>query len=83
MTTRKKKTPDLMGKMKEAEKSVTQRVYEIVLDDPGVTCRHISDRLGVPGKSVSHALAFLRRTDRIQNLGKHSRGASWYPAVKK
>lgn len=74
-----KATPDLMGQMKEAEKSTTRKVYEVILDDPGVSCRHISERLDVPGKSVSHSLAFLRRTGRINNRGKHSRGASWYP----
>lgn len=61
--------------------SVNQRVLEIVKDDPGVSCQHITDRLGdVTGTQVSNALACLRRTDQIVNYGKHARGASWYPA---
>jgi len=56
------------------------RVLEVILDDPGVSCRHITDRLGdVDGKKVSNSLHFLRRTGRIVNRGKHARGASWYP----
>lgn len=74
-----KKTPDLMGQMKDAEKSMMGRVHEIILDDPGVSCSHISMRLEVDGKLVSHALAGLRRAGRISNRGKRARGASWYP----
>jgi len=60
--------------------STNHRVLEIIVEDPGVSCRHITDRLGdVTGKQVSNALAFLRRTDQIVNLGKHALGASWYP----
>lgn len=59
------------------------RVLEVILDDPGVSCQHIQDRLGdVDGKKVSNSLAFLRRTHQIVNLGKHARGASWYPNSK-
>lgn len=72
-------TPDLMGEMKDAEKSMMRRVHEIILDDPGVSCSHISKRLEVDGKLVSHALAGLRRSGKINNRGKNSRGASWYP----
>ena len=61
--------------------STTHRVYEVILEDPGVSCRHITERLGdVTGKQVSFSLAFLRRTGKIVNLGKHARGASWYPS---
>lgn len=77
--TNKKDTPDLMTEMKDAEKSMMGRVYEIILDDPGVSCSHISRRLETDGKSVSHALAGLRRAGRITNRGKQARGASWYP----
>ena len=56
------------------------RVLMIIKEDPGVSCQHITDRLGdVTGKQVSNSLAFLRRTNQIVNLGKHARGASWYP----
>lgn len=59
---------------------VSARVLEVILDDPGVSCQHITDRLGdVTGRQVSNSLAFLRRTNQIVNLGKHARGASWYP----
>lgn len=59
---------------------VSERVLEVILDDPGVSCRHITDRLGdVTGRQVSNSLAFLRRTDQIVNLGRHALGASWYP----
>jgi hypothetical protein len=59
------------------------RVLEVVLDDPGVSCRHIQDRLGdVEARQISNALAFLRRTHQIVNLGKHAKGASWYPNTK-
>lgn len=61
------------------EKSTMQRVLEVIKDDPGVACAHISERLGVEGKHVSHALAGLRRRNEIMNLGKASKGASWYP----
>lgn len=59
----------------------TAKVLEVIRDDPGVSCQHIRDRLGddVTGEKVSNSLAFLRRTNRIVNLGKHARGASWYP----
>lgn len=61
--------------------SVNQQVLEIVKDDPGVSCQHITDRLDeVTPTQVSNALACLRRTHQIVNLGKHARGASWYPA---
>ena len=57
------------------------RVLEVILDDPGVSARHIRDRLGdVDERKVSNSLHFLRRTGKIVNLGKHARGASWYPA---
>lgn len=63
------------------------RVLAIILEDPGVTCAHITARLesdpdcgDITGRKVSNSLAFLRRTNKIQNLGKHARGASWYPA---
>jgi predicted transcriptional regulator len=63
--------------------SVNQRVLEIVKEDPGVSCQHITDRLGdVTVEQVSNALAHLRRTHQIVNLGKHARGASWYPKDK-
>ena len=26
--------------------STTHRVHEVILEDPGVSCRHITDRLG-------------------------------------
>jgi hypothetical protein len=56
---------------------------EIVKEDPGVSCQHITDRLGdVTVEQVSNALAHLRRTHQIVNLGKHARGASWYPKDK-
>lgn len=62
------------------------RVMDIIRDDPGVSCRHITDRLAsepecgdITGKQVSNSLAFLRRTGQIQNLGRHAKGASWYP----
>ena len=58
----------------------SKRVLEVILEDPGVSCSHIVERLGdVPGKKVSNSLHFLRRTNQIVNLGKHARGASWYP----
>lgn len=60
------------------------RVLEVIKDDPGVSCRHITDRLGdVDGQKVSRSLRYLRRTEKIQNLGRHAKGASWYPAPKK
>lgn len=59
--------------------SVATRVLEVILDDPGVTCGHIADRTGIDRGAVSNALAFHRREGRIQNLGKHAKGASWYP----
>lgn len=60
--------------------SVTQRALAVIKDDPGVSAKHISEQLGdVPTKSVSLALAHLRRTNQIVNLGKHAKGASWYP----
>jgi hypothetical protein len=57
------------------------RVLEVIVDDPGVGRRHIQDRLGndVTGNQISNSLAFLRRTNQIVNLGKHAKGASWYP----
>jgi hypothetical protein len=59
---------------------VSARVLEVILDDPGVSCRHITDRLGdVTGRQVSNSLHFLRRTGKIVNLGKHAKGASWFP----
>lgn len=62
------------------KKSTNARVLEIIRDDPGVTSQHIQARLDdVTGKQVGFALAFLRRTGQIQNLGRHARGASWYP----
>lgn len=61
--------------------SLNQRVLEIVKDDPGVSCQHIVDRLDdVTSRQVSNALAFLRRTKQIKNLGRAAKGASWYPA---
>lgn len=64
------------------------RVLEVILDDPGVSARHIRDRLAgdpecgdITGRKVSNSLAFLRRTNQIVNLGKHAKGASWYPKV--
>jgi len=77
--TNKKDTPDLMAEMKDAEKSMMQRVHEIILDDPGVSCSHISIRLETDGKSVGYALAGLRRAGKITNRGKAAKGASWYP----
>ena len=63
------------------KKSNAKRVHEVILDDPGVSCGDIQKRLGdITGRQVSLSLAFLRRTDKIVNLGKHARGASWYPA---
>jgi predicted HTH transcriptional regulator len=62
------------------KQSTMQRVLAVIRDDPGVSCQHIQEQLGdVAGKQISHALAGLRRRDKIQNLGKQSRGASWYP----
>jgi hypothetical protein len=62
------------------KQSNASRVHEIILDDPGVSCQHIQARLDdLTGKQVSLSLAFLRRTDKIVNLGKVARGASWYP----
>lgn len=59
---------------------VSARVLEVILDDPGVSCKHITDRLGdVTGRQVSNSLAFLRRTNQIVNLGGQSKGASWFP----
>lgn len=56
------------------------RVMEVILDDPGVGRRHIVERLGdVDGRQVSNSLHFLRRTGKIKNLGRHAKGASWYP----
>lgn len=58
------------------------RILEIIQDDPGVSARHIRERLGdVDGRKVSNSLAFLRRTNKIVNLGKHAKGASWYPKI--
>lgn len=57
--------------------SLATRVLEIIKEDPGVNCGHIADRLDADRKAVSDALAFHRREGRIQNLGKHARGASW------
>lgn len=63
------------------KKSNVTRVHEIILEDPGVTCSHITERLGdITGKQVSASLAWLRKNKQIQNLGKHARGAAWYPA---
>jgi len=56
------------------------RILEVVLDDPGVSARHIQKRLDLDGRQVSNSLAFLRRTNKIVNRGKHARGASWYPS---
>jgi|1186.fasta_scaffold422158_2 hypothetical protein len=59
----------------------SKRVLEIVLDDPGVSVDHIYDRLNgeVTRKQISNSLHFLRRTNQIENLGRHAKGASWYP----
>lgn len=66
--------------MSTVVKSRTTRVLEVILDDPGVSSKHIQDRLGdVTGTQVSISLSFLRRTKKIVNRGKHARGASWYP----
>lgn len=59
--------------------SLIQRTLAVIKDDPGVSCTDISERLGVEGKRVSFSLAHLRRTKQIQNLGKHAKGAQWYP----
>lgn len=61
-------------------KSRATRVHEIIVDDPGVSAKHIQERLGdATIRQVTISLAFLRRTNRIVNRGKHARGASWYP----
>jgi hypothetical protein len=62
-----------------ATNGTSKKVLEVVLDDPGVGRRHIQDRLDLTGRQVSNSLAYLRRTDQIVNLGKHAKGASWYP----
>jgi predicted transcriptional regulator len=59
--------------------SVATQVLAVVLDDPGVNCGDIAERTGINRVAVSNALAFHRREGRIQNLGKHAKGASWYP----
>lgn len=63
------------------KQGTTAKVLEIIRDDPGVSLRHIHDRLGddVTATQIRNSLAFLRRTKVIVNLGKHARGASWYP----
>lgn len=61
----------------------SRRVLDVIQDDPGVSAKHIRDRLGdVEARQVSNSLAFLRRTSKIKNLGKHAKGASWYPTGK-
>lgn len=69
-----------------AKKSNIQRVLEIVLDDPGVSAHHIRERLegdpecgDITGAQIKGSLNYLRRTDQIVNLGKATRGASWFP----
>lgn len=64
---------------KNKSDSIATRVLEAIKDDPGVNCGDISERLRIDRFSVSGALAFHRREGRIQNLGKHAKGASWYP----
>jgi len=59
--------------------SLSQRVLAVVKDDPGVNVAHISERLNVDRNAISNTLAYHRREGRIQNLGKHAKGASWYP----
>jgi predicted HTH transcriptional regulator len=62
------------------KKSTMTRVLEIIQDDPGVSRKHIQARLGdVTREQISHSLAGLRRVNKIENLGKHAKGASWYP----
>ena len=69
------------------KKSNVQRVYEIILDDPGVSCTHITARLAsdpeagdITSKQVSISLHWLSSKKKIVNLGKHARGTSWFPA---
>lgn len=68
------------------KKSNIQRVHEIILDDPGVSCAHITARLAsdpecgdITGKQVSISLHWLSSKKKIVNLGKHAKGASWFP----
>lgn len=67
--------------MPASTKSVTERVLEVVYDDPGVSVEHIRERLGndTTGRKISNSLAYLRRIGKIVNLGKAAKGASWYP----
>ena len=73
--------------VKTVPNGTSARVLKVILEDPGVNCGHILEQLesdpecgDITGRQISNSLAFLRRTNQIQNLGKHSRGASWYPA---
>jgi len=59
--------------------SIANQVLEVIKDDPGVSAGDISERLGIDRIVISNALAYHRREGRIQNRGKHARGASWYP----